>query len=536
MREVLDQIGVLRQEIGRWVEQSTLMDGPCANHGGEDEANYALTFFPQFLITRDGAILDRFKSLLADLETWVETDCLHGYEPEAEAHHGTEPFLLFLPRCAGLGVDDELVARLVEDAAHHLGNWVDEIPAWYDYGRDCFHSYYIGTRTVGAEPDSAYELAEHFRFIHIALAAHRILGGGPYREWALRYGRRRAERLLAHRGALPMLWDQEGQGLGWEDLTTRHHHSMAASSHHIEGDPLAGVENLLASGAVQCLGDLYALSGDLIFQDAARRIVEPLVPELLDPFGDPAAVALWHYRLAFQDPSLDGDMQRVLAEIPDESQCEWVMLHPEQRRRRESGVGKRNDMIYWGEWADDGSARPLTEPSTAALALAFELSGEVGIAARALRQAARKFTMARRVLRGGREHADMGGATCSVAAGHGRNWGAGAVTGCYGPLVLGARDAFGMVAPTVEFLADGEAGPLPDGVASLVRHPQPDLVEVCLYNGRETTECVEWRLGARRSGAPPTWAKPGPSIQTELGPAAATTCTVDDNGELCTDG
>ena len=54
-----------------------------------------------------------------------------------------------------------------------------------------------------------------------------------------------------------------------------------------------------------------------------------------------------------------------------------------------------------------------------------------------LRSAATRLNIARRVLRGGREHADMGGAVCSVAAGHGRNWGQGAVTACYGPLLLG---------------------------------------------------------------------------------------------------
>ena len=40
------------------------------------------------------------------------------------------------------------------------------------------------------------------------------------------------------------------------------------------------------------------------------------------------------------------------------------------------------------------------------------------------------------ILRGGREHADMGGAICSVAAGHGRNWGHGAVPGLLCPAIV----------------------------------------------------------------------------------------------------
>lgn len=101
--------------------------------------------------------------------------------------------------------------------------------------------------------------------------------------------------------------------------------------------------------------------------------------------------------------------------------------------------------------------------------------------------------MARRVLRGGREHADMGGAICSVAAGHGRNWGAGAVTGCYGPLLLGARDSFGEVRPALCF-ADASGTPrLPEQILSLVR-PRVGATDgdVLLYNGGKDECHLSW--------------------------------------------
>ena len=65
MEELYQHSRTLTTEIGRWLQQSSLMDGPCANHGGEDEANYSLTFFPYYLLTGDGAMLDRCRSLLA---------------------------------------------------------------------------------------------------------------------------------------------------------------------------------------------------------------------------------------------------------------------------------------------------------------------------------------------------------------------------------------------------------------------------------------------------------------------------------------
>ena len=88
------------------------------------------------LVTGDTTVLKHFEDLKSALAGWVERECLHGYEPEAEAHHGTEPFLLFLPRYIDLVPDDQEARAMLTDAAEHIGNWVEEIPAWYDYDRD----------------------------------------------------------------------------------------------------------------------------------------------------------------------------------------------------------------------------------------------------------------------------------------------------------------------------------------------------------------------------------------------------------------
>ncbi|HIE28411.1 TPA: hypothetical protein EYP66_14120 [Candidatus Poribacteria bacterium] len=494
MKECYIYYRQLREELDRWLSQSIRMDIPGPNKGGEDEANYSLAWFPHYLVTASEAVAARFRSLLSDLDNWVKTDCLHGYELEAEAHHGTEPFLLFLPRYLGLFPEDETARRILEDAAHHIGNWVKEIPAWYDYEKDCFYSYYIGTRTVGQDPKFAYELAEHLRFIHIALAAYRVLGEERYLQWALRYGRCRAQRILdAGDGPMPVLWEIEGKGLREDNLTTEEQHGMAGSGHHIEGDPLAGIENLLASGAIYAFGDLFLLSGEDIFRQAARKIAEPLVDELLDPYCDPGAAAVGYYRWTFDDDSLDERILKVFSNIPPDSDAKLAMIFPQEYRRREPGVGKRNDMVYWGVWTEDGSVTPIREPSTAALSLAYQMTGELGFAKRALKSASTRLRMARRVLRGGREHSDMGGAICSVAAGHGRNWGHGAVTGCYGPLLLGTRVIQNRLTPLIEVRDESQLARLPVEILSLVIPPVRRKGEVLFFNGSDKTVTFSWR-------------------------------------------
>ena len=441
--------------------------------------------------------------LKAALLGWVKRDCLHGYEPKAEAHHGPEPFLLFLPRYIGLMPEDTEATTLLIDAAEHIGNWVPEIPPWYDYDRDTFIGYNIGSRDVTNEEKDAYEMAEHFRFIHIAIAAYRVTSEERYLTWALRYGRKRAQRLIAAPNPMPLLWTLDGEGLDEVAVNARNLHRLVASSHHIPGDPLAGIEVLLASGAIYALGDLYLLSGEEIFKTAARRIVEPLVPSLSDPYNDPAAAALSYYRWTFEDTGFDAAIRGGLKDLPDEPPELLALIFPQEPRRREPGVGKRADMAYWGEWSDDGSVKPIQEPSTATLTLGYQVTGEIVYAMRALRSAAMRLHIARRVLRGGREHADMGSAVCSIAAGHGRNWGQGAVTACYGPLLLGTREVQGEVTQLLEVQQGERQGHL-QTLLSLVR---PILgteksAEVVFYNSGDSPLTFSWRL---RTGEATAW-------------------------------
>ncbi|MCY4554288.1 MAG: hypothetical protein OXC79_11510 [Candidatus Poribacteria bacterium] len=505
IQECYNGYTTLRSEMGRWLKQSMMLDPPGPNNGGEDEANYALSWFPHYLITGNVTVLQHFDMLKAALLGWVKRDCLHGYEPKAEAHHGPEPFLLFLPRYIGLMPEDTEATALLTDAAEHIGNWVPEIPPWYDYDRDTFIGYNIGSRDVKNDEKDRYELAEHFRFIHIALAAYRVTGEEHYLTWALRYGRKRAERLIAAPDPMPLLWTLDGEGLDEAAVDAKNLHRLVASSHHIPNDPLAGIEVLLASGAIYALGDLYLLSGEEIFKTAAKRIVAPLVTSLSDPFNDPAAAALSYYRWTFEDTCFDEAIRLALADLPDAPPELLALVFPQENRRREPGVGKRADMAYWGEWSDDGSVKPIQEPSTATLTLAYQVTGEVVYAMRALRSAATRLGMARRVLRGGREHADMGGAVCSVAAGHGRNWGQGAVTACYGPLLLGTREVQSEVTQLLE-VQQSKGRNHPPMLLSLVRPilgNREEKAEVVFYNGGNAPLTFSWRF--RSTGEASGW-------------------------------
>jgi hypothetical protein len=148
----------------------------------------------------------------------------------------------------------------------------------------------------------------------------------------------------------------------------------------------------------------------------------------------------------------------------------------------------------WGEWSEDGSVIPIQEPSTMTLSLAYELTDDPIYAMRAFKSAVTRLSIARRVLRGGREHADMGGAICSVAAGHGRNWGTGAVTGCYGKLLLGVYLDQGQLNSVIEIRQSIGEELIPPQLLSLVQLKFRQQYQVVFYNGSNTDLNFAWRL------------------------------------------
>ena len=80
-----------------------------------------------------------------------------------------------------------------------------------------------------------------------------------------------------------------------------------------------------------------------------------------------------------------------------------------------------------------------------------------------------------------------------MAAGHGRNWGTGAVTGCYGHLLLGADLSCGMFDSLVSVRSDAGPG-LPESLLSLVR-PGPGDAQVTFHNGSPESATFRWSFG-----------------------------------------
>ena len=443
-----------------------------------DNANFAISIFQEQLINSNIQIKSFLSNLAEEVFRWADSNLINGYEEMATAHHGPELFIGFMPRYIDVFPKDKRSKSLILEAAEYIGNWKKGSTEWYDYKNQTFKSWYLGSKGVDARKIFAYETADHIRFIHLALLAWKIGGGNKYLEWAFNYGRKFAKRIVDSDYIIPVAWGLEGKGFYPEDMKEKAEKFLASNHHHIVGDPLSGVENLIASGAIYAFGDLYSLSQETILKKAAEDIVSKLLICVSNPYADPAAATISYYRNTFNDFFFDEKIIEIAKNIPSYNSSELALVIPEKNKIRQPGIGNRKDMIYWQSFNKDGTIKLSTEPSTSFFTLIYQITGNIEYANRALTMAARKLKIACSVLRSGYEHADMGCAVCSVASGHGRNWGIGSVTGCYSPLILGTSESFGSLKPIIEL----KSSSISKGCTSIIRRLDSNTSELNLFN------------------------------------------------------
>ena len=136
--------------------------------------------FPHLKLRPDTALTDHLRRTMELRKAFTDAKYYHGYPDAAEVHHEIETYLYFQMPLVRLGMPGaEVAIESIEDVAHHIGNWADGVPEWYDWSSHGFRSTWLGTREVRCEPPYDYQEANHFRFIEAALTA--FLGTGRER-------------------------------------------------------------------------------------------------------------------------------------------------------------------------------------------------------------------------------------------------------------------------------------------------------------------------------------------------------------------
>jgi len=428
-------------DLGAWGHEraETYAQAPAIDE--HDQGTFLTGLEPYLLATGDARLLafvrgqrDRIRDHYVSRGLWH-----HGYWKTQEAHHGTEHCELFLGFLARLDPQDDETCAQIVDAAEHLGNWVEGIPAWFDWQRGLFHSVFFGTERVGGPQGAQVNVPDHLRCVNIALLAQRLTGQPRYQDLALVHGRVWAE-AVTRTGArrLPVaLWPDAAGGVAIiDDLEGEQNAQYRAFAGELPAGfelDLARAENFLASDGVNAMLRLWQVSGEPIYRRAAERLLDVLVTSLDDPDAGSAADALRAYRRFTGDEryhhAVLTAVEHALSAREPASVREIGLEAGPLIKPRPAGIGKRSDMLLWFE---DGQPRRL---SPILLALAAEIRHEEALAAAALDLGRAYFNLARRVLPDGRNHGCAARTVSAVARGHGRENHAGVTTAVLLPLL-----------------------------------------------------------------------------------------------------
>lgn len=416
-------------ELGDWADLCVREYDATGPNDGHDQVNFTLAWEPLIHSGRTDLLQvmarwrDEIREHFEENGRWH-----HGYWRKQEAHHGTEHFELFLGTLFQLSPDDRETCRQLRDACEHMGNWVAGVPDWFDWDRGVFRSMWLGTEVVRPEPEMAANVADHMRFVNLALLAYEATGQDRYFGLADIYGRHWAAAIL-NGPSLPVALLPDGPLYAVDATMRDNYHGFAGMAGNL-ADDVDRAENLLASGATDAFLALHRMTGQDHWLAASRRLLDALVGEIGDPDAGAAVVAMCCHDSEEETPRYEKALTEAYLA------ANWSLpgklgIQPTRREGpRPPGIGKRVDKP---EWFEDGAPRKISPLLVAAVA---EIADSEELARQAVDLARAYFALGRQALTGDRRHACGADSDAAVARGHGRENNAGVATGVLLPLMF----------------------------------------------------------------------------------------------------
>ena len=415
-------------DVGDWARDVvTRLSGQPANNS-HDQGTVTTAWAPyiqarsdprplEFMTARRDAIRDRF----VQAGKWH-----HGYWRRQEAHHGTEHFELFLGSLLDLLPQDEETRDQLLDAAEHIGNWVEGIPAWFDWEGGLFRSMWLGTEVVEQKPSAQLNVPDHMRCVNICLIAHRTSGDPRYLHLAREHALRWADAIVED-APLPVGLDGPNAVRDLSNEGSQLYRQFAGQAPESRHD-VDRTENFLASGTIHAFMRLWEVTGDATFRQAAERLLDVLATQLRDPDAGSAADAIRFYRRATGDRRYDSLALAAVDPLDPRAVTRLGFEQPPHRKKRPEGIGKRSDMPAWFENGRPRKHNPIL------FAFAAEITEDRELAARSVDLGRAYLQVARDVYPDGEMHGCSARTVSAIARGHGRENGAGVVTAVLGPL------------------------------------------------------------------------------------------------------
>ena len=370
----------LLEQIESWIRAAMRRQEDLPFEGGHDEVNYTAPWAQVFLITGDQITLKFMRGLRDQIIDYP--GLYHGFYPDGawDIEHSVENWTVFMSELARAIPDDDRTLDAIEHVVHHVGNWEDGVPDWYDWDAHRFRSEYLGTRVVKDQPPHDYSTYWDARLAELALTYYELRGEERYLEWAVDYGEGWLGLIMAGEDTGPWVWlpisDREETtrlyGEYPEDLHTRN---------------VGWIWEIM-----RYFGHVYKLTQQERFRDGARKII--------DQHSEGMERWVASYQECSGDMHYAGEVRRI--ELATAERCRQALDEPLPDILLLEGV----ETYPTRKYGYRGAAGAIQESSVTPqdLVVAHKATGEPQLAVRAMDQARVELLMADRTLRDGREH------------------------------------------------------------------------------------------------------------------------------------
>jgi len=458
----------LRTEMGQWIQNSIRRNQTRRWAGITDEGTFTSTWDGYYLLTGDENVIAFKQKLRDDFSQYAKTRLHHGYYKTGEPHHQTETFNDFLgPFTLLTNRDRSQNVAILEDAAHHLGNWVEGIPEWFDWEQKRFRSWSIGTQKVDESKSQTFEVLDHFRFVQIALDTYQAGNEERYLAFAKAYSDRWLKIILDEKAVPGVLFpDAESERIYYEQHQRIRGISFVSEVHRIDGGGMADV-----------FLRLYRLTGEEKYMDGLRIAFDELRRANFEHkvFSEMQPRIMAKYRIFTGDTSYDQWALDWLDtfETPDAANKEYL----------ECRLILDGAKMTWEYRLADGTVFEGSVPPEALLVLGYQITKDEAYLSRALDMGAKKL-LACQLLRDGREHGCDSRSISGVAR----------VSAA--PLfaaTLGATLCFRSNIDTIQvkYFQGKQSIGLPEGVAATFLPTTLDERQVHFYNNTEKEQMVQ---------------------------------------------
>ena len=230
--------------------------------------------FPHQALYGDSRISEYMNGVMNARKEYNEANLYHGFSDCAEVHHQIETFIYFqIPLFYWELAGSELALEAIEDLAHHMGNWEEGVPDWYDWDKHLFVSSWLGTREVRDYPPYDYQEANHFRWIDAVMAAYLGTGKERYLDLMVDYSNRWCDHIEAlSRDGKPIQCSILPEGANVTEMG--HAGSRKDSDDKVYKVFYAGVSDNTSYDVAGALLDLYRVTANSRYLEAARMIMD----------------------------------------------------------------------------------------------------------------------------------------------------------------------------------------------------------------------------------------------------------------------